>query len=562
MTGRQRVVVVTGGGGGIGAAIAEELGRHGWYVVTVDPMVTVDGSGRAEDAGDTTAQRIVAAGGAAQASSMSVTHSDGLRSLFRELADDRGGLDAVVNVAGITRQSYFARGTEEDWLALLSVHLGGYMNVLEAALPLMAAAGHGRILGVTSGSGWRAADAGGYSQAKRAVAALTWQLGQHVPPGVTVNAISPIAYTRMVEAALERARQEGRAGGGGGLSLSATMPAPGDIGPLGAHVVSDHFGWCSGQVLFAAGSEVAVVDRPRLLEVVRTGGVSSIDHVLRAVVPAAFAAAEAAQASNGGANPRFGRIFDHSKAASDTTATETRIRSCAVVSNRPRLGAALAHALESRSILCHRIDDVERDFAAARNALASLAESEGHVDAVVYAPAGHAPAAGESHEWRYVLGDHRGLIRELHADAAWNRAVADYASSANRPVHAVALIDATSPSGQSRTQSAAQLARSAASATGGRLTAFVAGIETSREEDELAAGELVALLLADPGAAPLAGAELVVGTGWVGLRSHPRPIGTVTYGGPAVPAWLDETLRDIVGGARPQRDAPRTKEDA
>jgi len=100
-------------------------------------------------------------------------------------------IDAVVNVAGITRQTYFGKGTEEDWLAVLGVHLGGYLNVLGAALPLMAEAGHGRILGVTSGSGWREADAGAYSCAKRAVAALTWQLGRQAPPGVTVNAIAP-----------------------------------------------------------------------------------------------------------------------------------------------------------------------------------------------------------------------------------------------------------------------------------------------------------------------------------------------------------------------------------
>ena len=55
--------------------------------------------------------------------------------------------------------------------------------MLAAALPLMAEAGYGRILGVTSGSGWRAADAGGYSAAKRAVAALTWQLGRAAPRG-------------------------------------------------------------------------------------------------------------------------------------------------------------------------------------------------------------------------------------------------------------------------------------------------------------------------------------------------------------------------------------------
>ncbi len=128
-------------------------------------------------------------------------------------------------------QTFFAEGTEEDWLAVLAVHLGGYLNVLDAALPLMAAAGHGRVLGVTSGSGWRAADAGAYSCAKRAVAALTWQLGRQAPPGVTVNAMSPIAATRMVAAALERARQAGRTSGGGGISF---MSMAGPRGPRAA----------------------------------------------------------------------------------------------------------------------------------------------------------------------------------------------------------------------------------------------------------------------------------------------------------------------------------------
>jgi hypothetical protein len=47
--------------------------------------------------------------------------------------------------------------------------------------------------------------------------------------------------------------------------------------------------------------------------------------------------------------------------------------------------------------------------------------------------------------------------------------------------------------------------------------------------------------------AGLAGAELVVGTGWIGLRAHPRPIGTVVYGGPAIPGWVDGALREIIG---------------
>ena len=155
VSGRQRVAVVTGGGGGIGAGVAEELGRSGWFVVTVDPLVTLDGTAPLPEAEETTAGRIVAAGGSARATSVSVTDGEAVRSLFAELVDEHGGLDAVVNVAGITRQTYFGRGTEEDWLAVLGVHLGGYLNVVDAALPLMAAAGHGRILGVTSGSGWR-----------------------------------------------------------------------------------------------------------------------------------------------------------------------------------------------------------------------------------------------------------------------------------------------------------------------------------------------------------------------------------------------------------------------
>ena len=93
-----------------------------------------------------------------------------VRQLFGELADEFGGLDAVVNVAGISRPTGFAKGSDDDWLSVLSVHLDGYRNVLGAALPLMAAAGRGHILGVTSGSGWRAADAGAYGCAKRAVA--------------------------------------------------------------------------------------------------------------------------------------------------------------------------------------------------------------------------------------------------------------------------------------------------------------------------------------------------------------------------------------------------------
>ena len=542
MSERQRVAVVTGGGGGIGAAIAEELGRGGWFVVTVDPLVTLDGSEPLPEPEETTAGRIVAAGGSARSSSASVTDGDAVRGLFQELADDHGGLDAVVNVAGITRQTYFGRGTEEDWLAVLAVHLGGYLNVLDAALPLMAAAGHGRLLGVTSGSGWRAADAGAYSCAKRAVAALTWQLGRQAPPGVTVNAMSPIAATRMMASALERARKAGRSGGGGISFLSVAGPE--DLGPLGAYLVGNDFGWCTGRVLFAGGSEVAIVDEPRLLEVVRTDGAISLARVLEAVIPQAFANAEASQESAGGGNPRFGPVFDEPAPAELTSA---QVRTCAVVTDRPQLGASLTAALEARSITCHRVVEVAHGFRDAADALSAIVEASGPLDAIVVAPAGGQAPATSTGGWEQVLAEHRGIVEHIHTDAGWARAVADYAAGTARPVQLVTLTDAVTAEGRSRAQASAQHARVAVSATEGRVTAFAASIEVPEEEAGQPAGALVAHLLSHPEATALAGAELVVGAGWLGLRSHPRPAGSVTYGGPAVPGWLDATLREIVG---------------
>jgi hypothetical protein len=411
----------------------------------------------------------------------------------------------------------------------------------------MAEAGHGRILGVTSGSGWRAADAGGYSAAKRAVAALTWQLGRTAPAGVTINALSPIANTRMVQAALERVRAEGRAGGGGGLSLDA-IPGPENLGPLAAYLVSDEAGWCSGQVFFAGGPEVAVVDQPHLVEVVRTDGVGSLPAVLESVVPRAFVTAEAKQATEGGANPRFGSIFDAaSPAGSEAGLAAGEVRTCAVVSERAELTPALVSALEARSIACHKVEPPARNFHGAARALRAAAQVSGPIDAVVVALAGNPAGPPAPTAWEGVLADRRGLIEHLHADAAWSRAASDYAADSDHPVRLVTLTDATPPAGPSRAQAAAQIARVAADATRGQVTALAVGIESASVDAAEQAGELVGHLLGHPdSSAGLVGAELVVGPGWIGLRAHPRPIGTVVYGGPAVPGWVDGALREIV----------------
>jgi NAD(P)-dependent dehydrogenase (short-subunit alcohol dehydrogenase family) len=546
---RKRVVVVTGGGGGIGAAIAEALGRTGAFVVTMDPLVSVDGSEQLPTPEETTAGRIIAAGGSARASSVSVTDRDGVRRLFTSLVDELGGLDAVVNVAGITRPTSFAKGTEQDWRDVLSVHLDGYLNILDEALPLMAAAGHGRILGVTSGSGWRPANTGAYGCAKRAVASLTWQLGRCAPPGVVVNAMSPIAATRMVTAALSRVRPASTGGSAkaaapsatGGLSL-ASMPTPEQLGPLGAHLVDDAFSWCSGRVVFAGGSEIAVIDEPRLLEVIRTDDVAALPHVLDAVTAGALVPAEANQATNGGSNARFGGVFDEPSAGDVPAAA---VHTCAVVTDRPEVGADVSAALTARGVTCTAIDaaGVAPGFEGSADALSSA----GPLDAIVVALAGGSDAASATSDWQRVLAEHDGIVEQIHTDAAWARAASDYAAGADRPVRLLTLTDATTAGGRSRAQSAAQHARSARGATDDRVAAFAVSVEMSWAHGTRPVSELVTYLLCSPDTAALSGAELVAGTGWLGVRSHPRPSASITFGGPEIPEWFDSTLRSIVG---------------
>ncbi len=253
-----------------------------------------------------------------------------------------GALDAVVNVAGISRPTDFASGTEDDWAAVLAVHLDGYLNVLGAALPLMEEAGRGRVLGVTSGSGWRPANTGAYGCAKRAVAALTWQIGRLTPAGVTVNALSPIAATRMVTGALppptDRSGGQARTGG---LSLGS-MPPPEHLGPVGAHLAGEGFAWCRGQVLFSSGAELAWIEPPRLVEICRTAEVRSLPHVLESVVPKVFVRAESAQATGGGGNPRLGPVFEEVPPGPGGAASPAE--TCLVVTDDPAWGTALGDA--------------------------------------------------------------------------------------------------------------------------------------------------------------------------------------------------------------------------
>ena len=262
----------------------------------MDPLVTFDGAEQLPAVEETTAGRIVAAGGAARASAVSVTDGDGVRALFAELVDEFGRLDAVINVAGISRPTSLDRWQRGG--------LAGRARSARRRLPQRArsrAADHG-------GGGSRphprrhvrfglarAGDAGAYGCAKRAVASLTWQLGRAAAAGCVGQ--RDVADRRDADGD-RGARARGRAAGSAAATgpLFGSMPEPEQIGPIGAYLVRDEFDWCSGEVIFGSGAEVAVVDQPRLLEVVRSDYVKSLAPVLDAVTAGAFASAEAQSA--------------------------------------------------------------------------------------------------------------------------------------------------------------------------------------------------------------------------------------------------------------------------
>jgi hypothetical protein len=143
-----------------------------------------------------------------------------------------------------------------------------------------------------------------------------------------------------------------------------------------------------------------------------------------------------------------------------------------------------------------------------------------------------------------VLAEHDTVTAGIEHDAAWARATAAHAASTGRSVALAVLTDATGAGGRSRAQAFAQLARAARRATEERVAAFAIGVEDVAGHEPAAA--LVARLVADPAASALSGAELVAGDGWLGLRSHPRPVGSIALDRPDLPPWFDDVLREVL----------------
>ena len=255
-----RVVIVTGGARGIGREHALLFAREGARVVVNDIGVELDGSGGGSGPAGEVVQQIRDEGGEAIANGADVADWEQTRGCLEQTLERFGRLDAVVNNAGFVRDRMFVSCSEEEWDAVVRVHLKGHFclarlaaeywrNESKAGRPVDA-----RIINTSSGAGLQGSvGQSAYSAAKAGIATLTLvqaaELGRY---GVTANAIAPSARTRMTEQVFADMMAKPDEG------FDAMDPA--NVSPLVVWLGSAESREVSGQVFEIAGGELSVAD--------------------------------------------------------------------------------------------------------------------------------------------------------------------------------------------------------------------------------------------------------------------------------------------------------------
>lgn len=260
-----RVAVVTGSGRGIGRGIAKLLAAQGAAVVVNDLGVSVDG----RDGSATPAQEVVdeirAAGGQAVANADSVSDFAAAENMIDTAVREFGRLDILVNVAGILRDRMVFNLSEEDWDAVIAVHLKGTFNTVRHASRRMREQKYGRIVNFTSTSGaYGNSGQANYGAAKDGIAGLTRVVSRDLGKyGVTVNAIAPVAATRMTQTVSDKARAA-RASRGitAGAPATALRMEPEDVAPMVVYLTTDAAKEINGQTFLVRGGVISLLNYP------------------------------------------------------------------------------------------------------------------------------------------------------------------------------------------------------------------------------------------------------------------------------------------------------------
>lgn len=196
-----RVAIVTGAGGGLGRSHALELARRGAKVVVNDLGGSVDGRGGSSEAANKVVAEIKALGGDAMADGSDVRDDAAVANMVKQTIDTFGRIDIVINNAGVLRDKTFAKGELDDFKFVIDVHLMGSTKVTKACWPYLKERQYGRIVMTTSPSGiYGNFGQPSYAAAKAGILGLMQTLRiEGAKDNIRVNAIAPIAMTRMTE---------------------------------------------------------------------------------------------------------------------------------------------------------------------------------------------------------------------------------------------------------------------------------------------------------------------------------------------------------------------------
>jgi len=263
-----RVAIVTGAGRGIGGSVATLFAAEGATVVVNDIGASLSGLESEGSPAEELVREIEAAGGTAVTNGSDISNHEAARDLVESTIERFGTLDVLVNVAGILRDRMIFNMSEEEWDAVIRVHLKGHFNTIRPAAAHWRKVGdpnaQNRIINYTSRAGLHGAPGQpNYSAAKMGIVGLTYSCAVALRRyGVTSNAIAPAAATRMTATFKDAAA----------YSADTDELSPDSIAPIAAYLASDRSGWCNGRVIHARGYEVSLYSDPQPLVSVRSNG--------------------------------------------------------------------------------------------------------------------------------------------------------------------------------------------------------------------------------------------------------------------------------------------------